>query len=84
MEVVKNIKPNAYGPIPLTKLLILGGIACDDDEIVNDPAGFGQRNLRDSLPCIVLNFTNSNETPTLPEAEESKDSGKKQRKKRNK
>ena len=56
MDIAKKVKPRAYGPIPLDRLLILGGVAIDDfsQEAANEGT------MRNYMPCTVLHFTNSN------------------------
>ena len=87
VETVKKIKPKADGPIPLSKLLIFGGIALDDfvQETINDSNSASNVTRKDSMPCTVLSFTNSSQAP-VEEAEgeeESKESAaRKQKKKR--
>ena len=81
IELVKKIKPRADGPIPLAKLLIFGGITLDDYFVqeANGGAESGSAinsTSKDSMPCIVLSFTNSNQSPvehelTLEERKEA-------------
>lgn len=66
IEIVKKIKPRADGPIPLSKLLIFGGITLDDyfvKETIGAERGSTNSTSKDSMPCIVLNFTNSSQSP---------------------
>ena len=83
IENAQNIQPKVNHPIPLSKVLIFGGITLDDfgdneDEMVQ---GLSSRStMRDSLHCTVLHFTNSNRTPVVTNSsnlsEESKDAAK--------
>lgn len=62
IETAKKVKPRDHGPVPLTKLLILGGTSLDDtffDSTLANP----KSTLHDHIHCTILNFTNSNVAP---------------------
>ena len=79
VEMAKNVQPRPYGPVPLFRILILGGVSLEDYV-----AATGGAAARDRIKCTTLHFTNSNKAPFLEEAnsEDSKDVAKKSRKKR--
>ncbi len=62
-EMVTKVAPRASGPVPLAKLLIVGGISLDEQ--VQKAALTGQATFSDKLSCTVLNFTNSNQAPCI-------------------
>ena len=80
VEMVKKVEARADGPCPLTKLLILGGVALEDD-FFERPVVQRSR-VATTMPCTVLSFTNSRNAPGSEDLEESKDGGRKARKKR--
>ena len=80
VEMVKKVNARADGPVPITKLLILGGVDLDDG-FFERPATQRSR-VSTTMPCTVLSFTNSRAAPGGEDLEEAKDGGRKNRKRR--
>ena len=61
--MVQKVAPRPDGPVPLAKILIVGGISLDEQ--VKNAALTGQATFSDKLSCTVLSFTNSNQAPSV-------------------
>ena len=89
---MSKLAPRSNGPIPLERLLVFGGIALDDYETVmadeeadqaqqTDAFQGSKTTMQSFMPCTVLHFTNSSQTPLAHlDPEESKARPRKKRK----
>ena len=89
---MSKVAPRSNGPIPLERLLVFGGIALDDYEVIMSDENAGEveqteafqgskTTMQSFMPCTVLHFTNSSQTPLAHlDPEESKARPRKKRK----